>query len=431
MKFNRRAFMTVATIAGSTFLEKSWSGNIWGYSRLSILQGVTNETMTEMTIVFPSWMRLDVYAANSKGEKIFPCEAEVINLIPNSENIILKICFEGLSVKDQYQLFVENGNGHIVDQRNFKTLDLNKKNPKIAVLSCMNDFLHRYRIWGSLFSDKPDVIFFVGDSVYADFKSFGEKKRATPKQLWNRFSEARNKLFVYFQPTLTPILAIWDDHDFGLNNADSTYPYVPETQKNFLSFFAQSDSNPSLERGPGIAFKWSAFGKSFYFLDGRSFRSSRHEKHETVFGEDQEEWLFDHLNQDQSPAWLITGSQWFGGYIKGEGYERTHPKSFKGFLERLKKNQSQIQFISGDVHFSEVMAIEESLLGYPTFEFTCSSMHSLTFPGWHKVTSNPRRLEAASSHNYCLFDLNESSISFSGTIQSKNIRGQPLFSQIF
>ncbi|MEO0335716.1 MAG: hypothetical protein AAF202_04955, partial [Pseudomonadota bacterium] len=118
-----------------------------------------------------------------------------------------------------------------------------------------------------------------------------------------------------------------------------------------------------------------------------------------------EEWVFSRLRNGKGPAWLLTGSQWFGGYLEKEAYEWLYPESFEAFVERLKGSGRYISFVSGDVHFSEVMDLEPELLGYPSIEITTSSLHSLTVAGWHRLFRNPRRQVSTSRHNFVLLNL--------------------------
>ena len=72
------------------------------------------------------------------------------------------------------------------------------------------------------------------------------------------------------------ILAIWDDHDFGLNDGGGDYPYKKDTEKMFLNFWniPQSDLRRNRE---GIYFKETkqidGMEVEIIGLDTRYFRS--------------------------------------------------------------------------------------------------------------------------------------------------------------
>ena len=72
------------------------------------------------------------------------------------------------------------------------------------------------------------------------------------------------------------ILAIWDDHDFGLNDGGGDYPYKKDTEKMFLNFWNIPQSDPRRNR-EGIYFKETkqidGMEVEIIGLDTRYFRS--------------------------------------------------------------------------------------------------------------------------------------------------------------
>ncbi len=396
-----------------------------------MLQGLTDATRTEFSILFDKYYPITVHVVDETGREFQPHWSQIVSR-DFSRTEILKVEFQQLNFAAEHFLIIKDTSGVELDRRLFSTIDLERSDVKVAVVSCMNDYLHRKGVWQALTTQQPDYIFIIGDSVYADMVSQIETDPADPKQLWTRFAQTRNKLQIYKEKRLIPILAIWDDHDFGINNGDRHYKYVLESQENFLNFFAQSSQLECVEKGPGVSMKFSAFGKNFYFLDGRSFRSNKTDTDETMFGEAQNLWLFRHLNSDHKPSWLINGSQWFGGYLEKESFEYTMPLSFKKFLDRLRDCRTPVQFVSGDVHFSEIMEIEPEILNYPTIEITSSSIHSLTFPGWHYTKRNPRRVEATSSHNFNIVHFQGEALDkFQGQIVCMGSSGRPKYQYSF
>jgi alkaline phosphatase D len=75
-----------------------------------------------------------------------------------------------------------------------------------------------------------DGFIFLGDNVYGD----------TPSGKLSKMKAAYK-----IQQTKLPqwlmrkkeILAIWDDHDFGINDGGGDYPFKKEAQKLFLEFW--------------------------------------------------------------------------------------------------------------------------------------------------------------------------------------------------
>src|SRR5690606_1447406 len=120
-----------------------------------------------------------------------------------------------------------------------------------------------------------------------------------------------------------------------------------------------------------------------------------------MFSDEQVSWMKGLRLAKQS--FLMTGSQFFGAYLKKDSFEGTYPQAFKNFLVQLGQMPSRFVLASGDIHFSEVMKIESEALGYETYEITSSSIHSLTMPGSHVIRPrNPRRIPGlvTSTHNF-------------------------------
>lgn len=402
-------------------------------SSWAIMQGATSATATEIVILHKVGEQLSVWAEEvpvkkefssplSDSKKVTPKlpQNQTRHLRPNQEYALTHFYFEGLRSSTSYVLKVSGGDASKKDERYFRTLDTHKPELSFALVSCMDDSFKKEQemMWSQLSSMRPDVIFLIGDNVYADWK---ESRNLGPvvdsSTMWQRFVETRQILSLFRQRRLTPVLAVWDDHDFGMNDGNRNRPNIGDAQEIFFSFFGRQDIGATeFAAGPGVSFTWETRGQVFAFLDDRSFRSvnkkpticesrSNHsacqrggtyaspDADETHFGEQQEEWLFRQLALRRSPVWLISGDQWFGGYQPFESYEGNHPRSFKRFLDRLLVQDDLFVFLSGDRHLSEMMRIEPAAVGYETYELTSSAIHARVFPpGWSDFP-NPRQIE--------------------------------------
>lgn len=382
----------------------------------SIIQGLTSATTTEINILINKQDNPIVSLIDEKSNSKMSMSSSNDYFIEGSEWGTKRIYFSNLTENNDYTLQVKSTTGFI-DSRSLRTLDLTKKKPRIAILSCMDDDkINEQKImWQGLISQSPDMIFLIGDQVYADWKD--GKKLSTPltiPQVWNRYVDSRLVIDLYKSKKLIPTLAIWDDHDYGINDGDETNPIKEDLKKLFYSFYPQNEESAFFSKGPGVSFHFKAFEQNFYFLDNRSFRSpnlmpiicekkKNHQfcskiypdkkgSNQTVFGAETEKWVIELIKKSISPNWLISGDQFFGGYHPFESYEGTHPESFAKFLNQLKLTNKRIIFVSGDRHLSEVMKIEKSLLNYETFEITSSGMHARVFPsGWDEFP-NPRQI---------------------------------------
>jgi hypothetical protein len=404
MALNRREFLGVVAATGfvsqakaSTAETDSWlftEGQKTGYS---IMQGMTDEVSAQFSLLLPKSVNWQFDVVRKDGAKIQIQQSGDVASRPYSTYAAYRLTVEGLELGVPYVLQVKDAGGRVLDQRDFRSLDLSKPRVRIGFLSCILDLFHRDDIWNQLAAQDPEVLMFLGDNVYADRTSWLNKNPADEKQLWERYVQTRNRVAFYFQRRLIPVVATWDDHDFGTDNGDHTYFCKSESRRVFETFFPQSP-RPSLTAGPGIARKFSAFGADFFFMDGRTFRG----ENGRMFGEEQERWLLD--NVGTNPAMILNGSQFFGAYTGAESYEGSYGTDFAPFLRKLRSTQGLFSFVSGDVHFSEVMDIEAGVLGYKTVEIVSSGIHSYTFPGHQYRFTNPRRRVTTGAHNFTVFD---------------------------
>lgn len=371
----------------------------------SILQGATDDTRTQFSIVHEGSLDIEFLVTDSAGNQWHPDDIRRISSPPHPK-VISKVFFSNLNPQDTYYLHLMDRQSQTrLDLREFQTLDLNKPSLRFAFCSCMNEAHHAPAIWNNMVRNRPDVLFFIGDSVYADTGA-GEGG-ATPSHLWKRFCEARMTLEIYYSQRLVPIFATWDDHDFGRNDANSeNYRYVRESQTNFLNFFAQDPSHCQiLERGPGVSSALRLRNQLFILFDDRSFRLASGSKDRYAhWGAEQEGWALERVRRHDGPTWLINGSQFFPSMPFKESLSQDHPVQLAGLRKELRECASRVVFVSGDVHYSEISRLERELLGYETLELTSSSIHSTTLPGVPTLVPNGRRMASTGKRNYLMVE---------------------------
>lgn len=370
---------------------------------LPILQGATDETRTQFAVVHASSTELQAYVTMPGGERRHPDSARPIRFGAQA-TAVTQFFFSGLLPRKDLTLTITNKAGEALDQRTFSTFDPKDESFKFAICSCMDEAHHEAAIWNDLAAQRPDVIFFIGDSVYTD-KEVQNFAEARPETLWRRFAESRMVLEIYHQPRLTPILAVWDDHDFGNNDTNAVeYPYLKETKKNFLAYFPQDPNYCRfLDGGPGISSSFTFGDHQVVLMDDRSYRlPSKHGSRYAHWGQQQEEWALEKVRRHRGTTWLMNGSQFFPSVVWKESVSRNHPEQLAGFVQGLAKTRGRVIFASGDVHYSEISRLEPELLGYETIEVTSSSIHSSSFPGFPGIVPNPRRVLSTGERNYVL-----------------------------
>ena len=340
---------------------------------------------------------------------------------PHSLHKIYQMVVTGLSPDTSYTLSIANRQGQTIEQRFFKTFPQNKKEISLAFGSCMNDtvtFLETaHRIWGQVKRLKPDVIVLAGDNVYTtEWHFLGERVPPKANQIWQRYVHNFQHIPLFKFKHLIPVLATWDDHDYGANNGGKSWGKTrrnwnpaAEASKSFHAFFSTNHPVPLQEKGPGVSSRVDILGHRFIFLDNRSFRTLRDQAY-AHWGKKQERFLMEQLKSTSAPLLIINGGQFFGGYLKKESFEYNHPSHFQAFKKRMKNlyrdnpNIPPFVLFSGDVHFSEVMQIEREQFGFQTYEFTSSPWHNRTrrvhTDPKYSSRKNPRRITSVEGANF-------------------------------
>lgn len=214
---------------------------------------------------------------------------------------------------------------------------------------------------------EPDLMLFLGDNVYADTDQ--------PAQIADLYRRQRE--IERLQPVIrsVPNLAIWDDHDFALNDSDRTNPIREQSLRVFKQYWANpSYGAPGVE---GVFFKYAYGGVDFFFLDGRYHRDPNDHPDgpgKTMLGAEQKAWLKDELRASRAPFKVLVSG---GGFSMAERvgdswcmfkHERDELFNF------IRDARIEGVFgISGDSHMGELNCIPWSEEGGYDFYDLCSS----------------------------------------------------------
>lgn len=282
----------------------------------------------------------------------------------------------GLSTSSPSQLAIKDAAGLIVETRVLKGLNPELVRPKIATISCSNyrNVSGQEKIWSQVVAQGADMIFFVGDIVYANSKWRSVTGEAEPLgSAMARYVETWDAVDLYALDPLVPVMAVWDDHDYGMNNGDGTHPHRQEMQRIFRSFYpVPRRTSARFLPGLGVGFRWSMFGVDFYGLDGRSFR----QEGRTQWGSAQEEWLEQDYRRGQGAAVLANGTSFLAYTRFIESVERQGGSSFSFLRSLIRSRKRPTVLVSGDVHASQVQLLSEDVFGHATMEITSSAIHS-------------------------------------------------------
>jgi len=105
-------------------------------------------------------------------------------------------------------------------------------------------------IWDSIADQSPDLFLFLGDNIYGDYDG---KKAFTPtaetlSRDWQLLADEAH--FKRFRQQV-PIMASWDNHDYGKHNGGAEFELKHVSQQIFLDFFDEP-VNSVRRLSPGI-----------------------------------------------------------------------------------------------------------------------------------------------------------------------------------
>lgn len=256
-------------------------------------------------------------------------------------------------------------------------------------------------IWDTVIAGKPDLFVFGGDNVYCDMPYSLERLRRAYAQAAQSPGMSRLRRDV-------PHMAIWDDHDYGVNDGGAEFPFKAESKSEFLDFWNIPPGDPRRSRD-GL-YHAQLFGPpgrrvQVILLDGRWFRSRWKPTDQrdapgkerylpddspdrTMLGADQWRWLEAQLRQPAQVRLIVSGVQ---VVTEGHGWERwgNFPRERERLYRLVGSTGAQgVVFLSGDRHIGALYR-ETAGTPYPLYELTSSG---ITHPWRTASEAGPNRL---------------------------------------
>lgn len=300
---------------------------------------------------------------------------------------------------------------------------------KIAFGSCA-DQSRPLPIFHEILKQRPDVFIFLGDNVYGDTRDMDVLRRKY-RQLGEKESYRKLK-------AQTEILAIWDDHDYGENDAGKHYPKKEESKQVFLEFFEEPTDSPRRKHAGIYHAEYRKVGGKtvqILLLDMRSFRDDllptrkrsfykldyapHTDRSMTLLGEAQWKWLAGELRKPADVRLLATGTQ-FG--IEYNGYESwaNFPHEQQRLVQLIASTRAEgVLILSGDVHYGEISKWNSQWC-YPLYDLTASGLSKR----WHFATPNKNRIEGpVMDHHFGLLTIDFSADNPHAKAEIWDIRG--------
>jgi alkaline phosphatase D len=238
---------------------------------------------------------------------------------------------------------------------------------------------------GAMLAHQPQLLIMLGDNIYAD----------TPDMELMRSKYARLGANEQFQRlrAACPVLATWDDHDYGVNDGGADFPQRDAAQQVFLEFWQDPIDSPRRTR-PGV-YDSRVYGPrgqrlQVILLDTRYFRSplTQGERRvagpylpdddpaKTLLGAAQWQWLEAQLRVPAEVRVIASSIQCLAEAVGQETWANL-PRERERLFQLIRETQAGgVVFLSGDRHWAELSAVREDV-PYPLYDLTSSSLNQI------------------------------------------------------
>ena len=250
---------------------------------------------------------------------------------------------------------------------------------KLGIGSCV-DQDYPTPAWASLEKESINSFFFLGDNIYGDVPS------GRLDNVILSYEKLNDQMPSWLKNTEK--LVIWDDHDYGLNDAGANYIYKAESQQIYNDAWNIDQNDPRRSR-EGIYFSElkDIAGKKILIvgLDTRYFRSNlikignSYKPHKnsntTILGPIQWQWLEKELSREHDILILASSIQVLATEHRFEKWSNI-PHERDKLLALLNNLSSKVLIISGDRHRSGFYKLDN------IYEFTSSSLNKGIFSSY-------------------------------------------------
>ena len=254
---------------------------------------------------------------------------------------------------------------------------------RIAFGSCINTQSHP--MLDRTLTLPFELFILLGDNIYAD--------TTKPEVMAGKYRVRKESAFFQSLRKKAPVLATWDDHDFGGNDAGASYPMKVESQRLFCDFMDEPPDSPRRKR-EGI-YDAKVFGPpgqraQVILLDTRYFRSNlatgennvvpsggkyipHPDPNVTMLGEAQWRWLEEQLRVPAELRIIASSIQFISEFSGAEAWANL-PREKQRMLDLLQRTKANgVLFISGDRHWAELSRLDRPG-DYPLYDLTSSAL---------------------------------------------------------
>ena len=406
---------SVSAQSNKNLISGPWAGNVELRSAVIWMEVAPNVKSVEVKY-FPASEPKQIQTKLYKGEL-------------GADFNPVKIELNGLQfgTKYQYQIMLDGKTISLPFETNFSTKDLwqyRKPVPDFSFLTGSCAYFNEpvfdrpgkpyggdSSIFEAMAKTPADFHVWLGDNWYTrevDYSSvWGLNYRAS--------HDRATSVLQAFMASM-PQYAIWDDHDYGPNDAGKSYILKEQSRNIFKNYWL----NPSYgEEGKGIYSVVNYGDVDLFLTDDRYFRSEvdlldsidgKPNTEKTYFGVQQMSWLKNALLNSRAPFKIIvTGSQILNPLNKYECMKH-YPYEYNQLLNFLAEQKLEgVLFLTGDRHHSEIIKMKRENALYPLYDITVSPYTSGVSKANGEELNNPYR-----ENNTLVEAQNFAKISFSG-----------------
>lgn len=254
--------------------------------------------------------------------------------------------------------------------------------------------------------EEADLFIFLGDNVYGDTENM--------QALADKYKRLGNISGIKKLLNNTEIIAIWDDHDFGENDAGAEYPEKEGSRKLMLDFWQEPKDSARYSRKSGIYtsymygegqqkvqvilpdLRWNRdklnhVSKLDYTLERKPNNMGPYSpsiiKNASMLGEAQWQWLEEELKKPSAIKIIGSSLQLLPEFTGWESWAN-FPEDRNRLFSLIKKHKvNGVLIISGDTHWGEVSKVATEV-DYPLWEVTSSGLTQ----EWKEVSPNKHRV---------------------------------------
>ena len=196
--------------------------------------------------------------------------------------------------------------------------------------ACLREKYLGFNIFEKIEQLSPTFVALLGDQMYGDYdgdlnklEQYLANDRLRKKMIEegetilsdktvlqafrNKYSRVFNENFQRLTASI-PLMAMWDDHDYGKDNSDGTYPYKEEAKRVFKESYPVYPFE--VENG-GIYYKFSIADVDVFVLDARWYRSPMQNEDgedKKMLGDEQLVWLLNGLKGSKAAFKIVFSS---------------------------------------------------------------------------------------------------------------------------